>query len=549
MTLLPVVARELRVASRRASSYWGRALAALVAIGVFAWMFLLERGSSGTQMGQVLFAVISTLAYLFAAFAGVLFSADSISSERREGTLGLLFLTDLRGLDIALGKLTASSLAAIYGLLAILPVLGLCLLLGGVTGAEYGRVILVLVSVLLTSLALGLLASTLANDPMRAAVTALALILLWQLGGPAAGALASVVLARFGWETAAINTVFAGWEWVTPITALTGAHADGYRQNAPAFRYALACCAVIGFFAVGLASFRLPHLWQISASGTRRSWAGRLKHVRFRSPEDWVRFRARLLELHPVVWLSGRHWLRNGLVWACLGGAALGYALLAAISGGDDWWQGGLIWALTFPVHAFLKCWAALEAPRQFFGDRRSGALELLLTTPVTVPELVRGRMVALRRQFFGPALAVVAVEVIVGLRLLAEHPNDRDTPVWLLLGFIHVTALFFDLWTIGWVGNWLGLSATGGRSTLHVVLRVLLLPWTAFVLGTPLASFLVAGTNSGSVNWAVVILLAWLALTTANNLFWHSRARRGLLGHFRETASGQLRRTAKSRS
>ena len=72
MTLLPVVARELRVASRRASSYWGRALAALVALSVFAWFFGFANHGSAQRMGQALFGITTTMAYVFASLTGVL---------------------------------------------------------------------------------------------------------------------------------------------------------------------------------------------------------------------------------------------------------------------------------------------------------------------------------------------------------------------------------------------------------------------------------------------------------------------------------------------
>jgi len=55
------------------------------------------------------------------------------------GTLGLLFLTDLKGHDIVFGKLAASSVNALYSLLAIVPVLGLTLLFGGVSGTQFWR--------------------------------------------------------------------------------------------------------------------------------------------------------------------------------------------------------------------------------------------------------------------------------------------------------------------------------------------------------------------------------------------------------------------------
>src|SRR5215210_1133269 len=101
MTLLPIVARELRVASRRAATYWTRFIFGVLAIvvGSFVWAMVFRESSRETGRA--------------------LFTSDCVSEEKREGTLGLLFLTDLKSYDIVLGKLTASSVTAIYGLLAI----------------------------------------------------------------------------------------------------------------------------------------------------------------------------------------------------------------------------------------------------------------------------------------------------------------------------------------------------------------------------------------------------------------------------------------------
>jgi hypothetical protein len=47
MILLPIAGRELRVGARRALTYWGRALFALLAIGIGVFVYLLNyrRGS------------------------------------------------------------------------------------------------------------------------------------------------------------------------------------------------------------------------------------------------------------------------------------------------------------------------------------------------------------------------------------------------------------------------------------------------------------------------------------------------------------------------
>ena len=70
---------------------------------------------------------------------------------------------EMPGSEGNIGKLAATSIQSIYGLLAIFPMLGLSLLLGGVTSGEFARVLLALLLVLLFSLAMGLAVSLRAN--------------------------------------------------------------------------------------------------------------------------------------------------------------------------------------------------------------------------------------------------------------------------------------------------------------------------------------------------------------------------------------------------
>ena len=57
-----------------------------------------------------------------------------------------------------------------------------------------------------------------------------------------------------------------------------------------------------------------------------------------------------------------------------------------------------------------FKVWLAIEAGRQLAEDRRTGAFELLLSVPLTVQEIVRGQLLALRRQFLWPVLTVLGM-------------------------------------------------------------------------------------------------------------------------------------------
>ena len=62
-------------------------------------------------------------------------------------------------------------------------------------------------------------------------------------------------------------------------------------------------------------------------------------------------------------------------------------------------------------LNSTLKIWLAIEAGQQLAEDQRTGAFELLLSTPLTVQDILRGQLLALRRQFLRPLLVVLGVE------------------------------------------------------------------------------------------------------------------------------------------
>src|SRR5580658_10768096 len=93
MIFLPVVERELRGAARRRGTYWGRFVAALLGAGLAAWV-LLAVGENDTKVGPALLEVVSSVVFFYATITGILVTCDCLSEEKREGTLGLLFLTD-----------------------------------------------------------------------------------------------------------------------------------------------------------------------------------------------------------------------------------------------------------------------------------------------------------------------------------------------------------------------------------------------------------------------------------------------------------------------
>src|SRR5262245_66547555 len=137
MTLLPIVERELRVAARQAKTYRARLATAGVFVLLLAWMLWMGQGRSWFSARST-FQIMAWLAFWWCLLAGILRTADCLSHEKRESTLGLLFLTDLKGHDVVLGKLLSSSLDTWLGLLGLFPVLAIPFLLGGVSLVEFG---------------------------------------------------------------------------------------------------------------------------------------------------------------------------------------------------------------------------------------------------------------------------------------------------------------------------------------------------------------------------------------------------------------------------
>src|SRR5436190_20690868 len=172
-----------------------RVVAAIVAVIIGGLMLILYRamGTNMFNIGGALFQALGWMALGAALLSGLFFTSDCLSEEKREGTIGLLFLTDLRGFDVVLGKLLATSLRGFYALLAVFPILAVTLLMGGVTGAQFWKTALALVNALFLSLAAGLFVSAMSRDSQKALAATLFLLALLVAGGPVSDAIFAAI--------------------------------------------------------------------------------------------------------------------------------------------------------------------------------------------------------------------------------------------------------------------------------------------------------------------------------------------------------------------
>ena len=475
MTFLPIVERELRVAARRQGTYWSRVGAALLALVVSVYCYVVTSPFAQAELGLVVFTALAWISLIYCLLAGPRLTADCVSVEKREGTLGLLFLTDLRGYDIVFGKLAASSTRAFYGLLALFPVLGLAVLFGGVTGTQFYRVVLVLLNTLFFSLAAGVFASVWFRRWGNARGLSFLVVLVLSLGPVACFGLAT---GLWGWAPPSQEYLLVP----SPGFALLLATAPA-TWSAPVHLYwpSVASTHVLAWVLLGVASLALPHAWrERPASATRLHWRARFQQWCYGNGAARAAFRRRLLDVNAFLWLTARDRLAPAHVWAFMGLVAAGclYGWLYHPDLRDE--TGLLLFASLF-AQGVLKLWLGTVVVHRLAEDRHSGTLELILSTPMTDRELFWGQRRALWRQFGWPLVALAAADILFCyLTMRQEYGEHTETAMFY---GAHILILFADAYAISWVGLWTAVTAKHpNHAAGAVLLRVLVLPWFVFI-------------------------------------------------------------------
>jgi len=527
MIFLPIVDRELRVASRQRGTYFTRFGSVLAAVAVGAWIMLMPWMRSPQKLGMALFIALSLITFIYSILVGIRTTADCISEEKREGTLGLLFLTDLKGFDIVFGKMAATSVNSFYGMLAVFPVMAISLLAGGVAGGEFWRVTLAAVNNVFFSLSVGMFCSAISRDERKAMTSAFLLLLVMCVLLPLTGGLIAdarnVIANPLFFIPSPGFTCFTAFDETARVTT----------RFWPNYYYtSLITVHVLGWLFLTSACWIVPRTWhdkvQDSTSRSRRF----LRWLFAGSTEARLKLRRALLELNPFYWLTSRDRSKAGLVWCLLmAGAAVWVWGLAKYP--NTWKEEGVFIFSAMLTHGILKIWLATEATRQLGMDRRSGALELLLSTPITVPQIIRGQLLSLWKQF-GPPSAVV---ILTDLIFLSTEPGTS----WKLFWITIIAVFILDMITLSWVGMWLGLAHKHpSRAAASAVARVMALPWAIFlgIVTTFITLFQLA--RGPSPRWAdeeATILLGAVIAVTVDVLLL-SWARKRLLLNLRETAT-----------
>ncbi len=368
MTFLPMVERELRVLARRPATYRWRWLIGGMAFGL-ALLLLAFMGIGGgpQRWGQALFSTLMVYAAFVSVLAGLFGTVDLISEERREGTLGLLFLTDLKGYDVVLGKFSAVALNAFYWLLAIIPVLAMPMLIGGVTFGEVARVSLALFNLLFFTMAVGTWTSVRSVEVYRSLLLAGGLLVLFCIVIPLWFSITNTGGSQSFW---AIITC-------SPTLTLFSSSSAKYGMVPVVYWYSFLSAQLLGWCFLALAIWKVPHVWRESAKETGGFSPSQKVHR-----HDAMDFeqRAKWLDENPALFL-----MRPQRVIRFLAKMAAVVALLLLLLDLSLFQNssiifvpiiGGLIdWFVLVP----LKILLVIHACRFFSDAKQTGVFELLL--------------------------------------------------------------------------------------------------------------------------------------------------------------------------
>jgi ABC-type transport system involved in multi-copper enzyme maturation permease subunit len=460
MTVFPVIARELRASARQPFTYYLRVVG-VTALLLASLLFGLHYGFEAS-LGRQLFGALHCTLFGAIWVLVPMLTADCISRERREGTLGLLFLTPLKGTDIVVAKGLVHGLRALTLSLAVVPVLTLPFLMGGVSWKEAAFSVVVNANAMCWALAAGLLASAWSKAWMRALLGAATLAIAFFL----------LLVTGAGWFLLTTSSfgpaglIEISWDRSLSAGLLLLANAtDGWliygrwgllRQMTLALGETTVVSLLLLVVAVLAAGAKIRHAWQEEPPSQRQVWLERT----FCTPVLWLSFFHRWmrwkLERNPIGWLEQRTWSGRLVTWGWLAVLISIYSFvftdrqfLNAVG-----MHATLAWLLTGTM--------AMSAAGSFRRERDTGVLELLLVSPLGESQILSGRLGGLWSQFLPAAGLLLSVWAYCSSFL--PNGGDVGTGVFFLTSFLSVPVfgLYFSLRCRKFITAFLATVAVG---------------------------------------------------------------------------------------
>lgn len=383
------------------------------------------------------------------------YTVGIFAEERRNQTLGLLFLCGIRPVELFLSKTLGSALVSFSRLLIVYPFLAISFFGGGVSLDVFIATIFSLPVLLLFVFSVCVLASVLCQEESTAMFVAILIGVLLCF----APSLVYTLADSWANPDSSTTTLLV---FSPALPAYVAAkHLGG--ATIGDFWLASGISVLWSLLILFIAGFVLSRVWQdkpeTSPTGT---FLAKLD-ARFQSKAHGDAASRKKLSLrwhdtNPYVWLATRDRWPVTLAWIVVGSVMLLW--LGACVVWPDGWMCPANFFLSAIILNYALGWVSLFAAAKTIGDnRRSGALELLLTTPLNHLDIIRGQMVVLREQFRPVAWAILIFEtVMLAVGLAAREWRTESLLIYLIIwaaliawttrfmrSFRHTLPLFWD--------------------------------------------------------------------------------------------------------
>lgn len=547
----PIFGKELRTTARRKRTYFLRVayLGGLLLLLLLAYTS--TRGSQSAsvayrqqqqaEMGYAFFCCFSMFCVISMALIGPVLTATAISSERQQKTLHVLLMTPINSWQIISGKLFSRLLAALTLIGLSLPALAVARLLGGVELDQMFAVICLCTVTALSAAAIGLFYSTFMTRAYAVILLSYATLALLYLfvpfivmafamnstssrrGGPPMLVLEFIAAIAPPWSVGMVisgQRMFGTTSWITSVVValvltavlvmFCGLILRRIARRAGGANVAAAPPMMPPIFpAANLAAAPgtpfppspaypgvLPPPLPLDAFGG----APPLPPLAYAS----VPLPGRIVGDNPVLWrelrrpLMTRRWQAIAGAIACIVLLIFSYVALVMIEDSalkDPGVQCG--YAVVF--NAVLMLLACVVSATAIGGEKETDTWTLLLATPLSAGQIIRGKFLGLLRRMLWPFVLIVAhftlFSLITGGKAIS--PLALLITLWVMFSF-----------NILWVTTGLYLSLRFKRVTTAVIVN-LLLPVAAYLLVMALLA-IVGNLVDRSDDW--VEFVGWYA-------------------------------------
>lgn len=504
----PVFVYEGLVASRRWQLYAQRAgfvgliLAGIILVGTRSDIGTGPDGRVSLQelaaLGQRLFRSFATIEVGLVLLVAPAATAGAVCLDRARGTLDHMLATDLSNTEIVLGKLGVRLIPVLGLIAALLPVIGIAGLMGGIDPLALVGLFLVSVGCALVGCALAMALSIYGSKTHEVLIATYLVIIAW-ISSPVLLETGSFVLTRS--PTGLLGARFMEWLWLTnPFSLPIEPYNAPGRVGLMTYVVFLSVCLAISGMLVGLATARVRRV-ALAQAGRRAAGSGRWALLFRRGPR--LSLPGPSLDANPVAW---REWHRRRpsmmmrIAWGFYTALGLLWVFLAmsqqpgSAAGAE---QIGVMNMFQVGVGLLLL---SVSAATSLAEERVRGSLDVLLSTTMSTRSILAGK-------WWGSYRAVLGVAIWPAATALFPLADNGSLLAYILL----ITAVLVQ----GAAITSLGLATATWVRRLGRAIALCVSVYAAMVVGWPVVVFGVVGRDSplvvplglGDPVWEVAVL------------------------------------------